>query len=331
MNRQEKLAKLKKATARKAPKSIEDYTILADAMEEIVADFKAQLKKGVEITDLDILLDRLGAVRELSTEVSELKTAIANFPKLPEEVKIASVNEFLDAVRDIKIQPPDVVLPETKQPPDYSASVEKLAKAVLTMATTLKTKDIPHGQRPEDFVPYRRVIKKGNSFVFDDAQGSGGGLSTGGRGVPARSASGGSGLIVVPVANADGTPIAGTSGGALETTQLGVKADLDYRYSGGKTAVSRTIAASGNTDLIVPAAGHHLEIYWISFIPNSDNVASNLVKLGFGTSLGAITTELYRSYAMAHWELFVGGTDQAFIINTGTAEPVAVTVHYKEI
>lgn len=107
--------------------------------------------------------------------------------------------------------------------------------------------------------------------------------------------------------------------------------DIDYRFSGGKTAYSTTIAASGNTNLIVPAAGHHLEVYWISFVPNSDNTAANLVKLGFGTAGGAISTELYRSYAMAHWEYFVGATNQAFIINTVTAEPVAVTVHYKEI
>lgn len=107
--------------------------------------------------------------------------------------------------------------------------------------------------------------------------------------------------------------------------------NLNYRFSGGKTAYSTTLSAAGNTSIITPAAGNRIQIYWISFLPSSDNTSANLVKLGFGTTGGAISTELYRNVAMAHWELFTGTANQSVIINTATAEPVYTTIHFKEI
>lgn len=124
---------------------------------------------------------------------------------------------------------------------------------------------------------------------------------------------------------------AAITGYALETTQLVVQADLDYRFSGGKTAYSNSIASSGDHSIITPASGKRIQVYWIAFVPSSDNTAANLVKLGFGTTGGAISTELYRGYALAHWELFTGTANQSFIVNTATAETVGVVVHYKEI
>lgn len=115
-------------------------------------------------------------------------------------------------------------------------------------------------------------------------------------------------------------------------TSLGnIETDTDYRFGGGKTAYTATIAASGNTNLLTPSSGNRIQLYWLSFIPNSDNVSANLVKIGFGTTGGSISTELYRAYAMAHWELFTGTANQSLIINTASNEPVAVTVHYKEV
>ena len=107
--------------------------------------------------------------------------------------------------------------------------------------------------------------------------------------------------------------------------------DLDYRFSGGKSAYSTTIAASGNTNLITPASGNRIQLYWLSFIPSSDNANANLLKVGFGTTGGSISTELYRATVVSHWEVFTGTANQSLIINTATAEAVHGTVHYKEI
>jgi len=129
--------------------------------------------------------------------------------------------------------------------------------------------------------------------------------------------------------------ITGFATSAIQTTQQTslntVTTDLDYRFSGGKTAYATTILASGNTNLVTPASGQRIQVYWLSFLPSSDNTAANLVKIGFGTTGGAISTELYRATAMAHWELFTGSANQSLIVNTGTAEAVYITVHYREI
>lgn len=210
MSRAEKIAKLAQKKARNAPESLADYTILADAMEKIVADFSVKLERGIDVNDLDLLVDRLGNINELRTSVDKLKESIKNFPPLPDEVKIASINEFLDAIKGIEIKAGDVIVNE-KQQPDYTESVIKLAQAVEDMAISIKaTAPKAPSQRPPDYIPYRRVVKAGNSFIFDDnptpQAGPGGGAS-----IPTRKNS--SGDVYVPVANPDGTDIGGGTGG----------------------------------------------------------------------------------------------------------------------
>lgn len=118
------------------------------------------------------------------------------------------------------------------------------------------------------------------------------------------------------------------AGGALP-----VSATFDYRFSGGKLPYVTTLAASGNTTLITPTLGNRLQVYWVSFVPSSDNTSANLIRIGFGTSGGSIDAgqELYRGYAMAHWELFTGLVNKSIIVNAATIEPVVITIHYKEI
>lgn len=137
----------------------------------------------------------------------------------------------------------------------------------------------------------------------------------------------------VPVSQSSQPLPTGASTSARQDTQItsliGIETDTDYRYGGGKTAFVTTLAASGGTTLIDPAPGNAIRVFWVAFIPNSDNTAANLIKVGFGTSTN-VTTELYRGYAMAHWEVFSGTANQNLNINAETAEPVAVTIHYQE-
>lgn len=127
--------------------------------------------------------------------------------------------------------------------------------------------------------------------------------------------------------DASGNPIVPTGGLATETTQLGVKSDLDERYAGGKTAIGVTLTSSGNNVVVTPTTGHALKIVWVSIIPSGDNLNANLVKVKFGVG----GTPLYQSYVLAHWEAFTGGVDVPLVVNCQTSEAVAVTIHYREI
>lgn len=100
--------------------------------------------------------------------------------------------------------------------------------------------------------------------------------------------------------------------------------DLDYRYSGGKTARTQLVAAAGDTTLVTPAAGKAIRLFWVSFVPSPDNQAANLFQVRIGSSAK------YLGYAVAHWEVFDGAADESLIVNAATSAPVAVTVHYQE-
>lgn len=96
------------------------------------------------------------------------------------------------------------------------------------------------------------------------------------------------------------------------------------RYSAGKLSHAELIQAAGDTALVTPASGTRIRLVWASVIPSSDNSNANLAKLRFGSN-----DPIYVAYAMAHWEVMDGAVDEVLYINLASAEPVAVTVHYK--
>lgn len=109
-------------------------------------------------------------------------------------------------------------------------------------------------------------------------------------------------------------------------TGLAKDATLSGRFGGGKSAYAAVISTSGDTTVITPAAGKRVRVYWVSFIPNSDNTAANLVTVKFAGG-----TSMYVGYAMAHWEEFTGTTNQAVVVNLSNTQPVAVTIHFQEV
>lgn len=212
MNREDKLAKLKNKDSVKSMQIITTGETFFEIIEATIEQFQRLTKEGVNLNDLDVLLDRLENLNDLKRSVNSLREAIQTMPKMPEEVKIASVNELLDAIKTIKIEAPEIVLPEQKEvtpPPDYTGAVKRMADALAQLAVTIKASaPKPTSQRAADYVPYRRVIRKGNTYEFDDSvqQGTGGSPTT-----PTRKDS--SGNVYVPVANADGSVISGGGGG----------------------------------------------------------------------------------------------------------------------
>lgn len=105
-----------------------------------------------------------------------------------------------------------------------------------------------------------------------------------------------------------------------------VMADRGGRYTGGKSSYGVVVAAANETILLNPAPGNYLVVYWVAFVPDSDNATTNLVTIKFDGG-----TTLYVGYALAHWEPFEGAVDQNLIVDMEAADPVAITVHYEEI
>lgn len=208
MNRQQKIATLQKNKSTKKPETVADYVALHKMMEATVADFKHLLARGIDVNELDVLIDRLEAIGVLNKSVGELKEAFSNFPVIPEEIKLASVGEFLKALESIKIEPVVNIPAQKEQPqsPDYTGTIRKIAIALEKFALATKEASKTASQRAQDFIPYRRVVKKGNAYLFDDVPTQQGGPSA--STTPTRKDSNGN--VYVPTANADGTPIGQT-------------------------------------------------------------------------------------------------------------------------
>lgn len=112
---------------------------------------------------------------------------------------------------------------------------------------------------------------------------------------------------------------------ATETTLSGMRTGTDHRYSGGKTATVATVTALGDTTVKTPAGGKFLRIFWVYAINDPDQGASPLIKIKLGT------TELYRGFAIAHWEVFDGAIGDSLVVNLDGTASVAVTAHYQEL
>ena len=102
-------------------------------------------------------------------------------------------------------------------------------------------------------------------------------------------------------------------------------ASLTLRYGGGKSVAVATVTSSGNTTILTPSSGKSLRLYWVSAINDPDEAATPLIKISLGAA------EIYRVYALAHWEVFTGAADASLTVNLSDAASVAVTVHYEEI
>ncbi|UTI65621.1 hypothetical protein NBH00_05270 [Paraconexibacter antarcticus] len=118
------------------------------------------------------------------------------------------------------------------------------------------------------------------------------------------------------------TAPAGASLGALL-----VAGTEDLRFAGGKSSFAAVLSTAGDNAVIAPAAGKRIRVYWVAFIPSSDNASANLVTVGWPST----AVNMYIGYALAHWEVFTGAINEPVNVNLANAQPVAVTIHYQEI
>lgn len=125
-------------------------------------------------------------------DLTELKTQLTELPKLIAEPLNTSLGGFLDSFE------PYLKLSTQKQKqPDLPGLLKNLKieqpqldlKPIAKEIAKLKQKAVKQSQRPEDFIPYRRVVKMGNRFLFDDnmtSGGGGGGVDTSGLATTAK-------------------------------------------------------------------------------------------------------------------------------------------------
>lgn len=164
------------------------------------------------------------------------------------------------------------------------------------------------------------------------------------------------GIQAVAIVNPDGTNVGGGSGGGLTDAQLRVtpvpvsgpltdtqlratsvpisnadltalRTDMETRFISGKLSYGATLNTPGDNIVITPGSGQRVVVYWVAFIPNSDNTAANLVTVKFATS----AINMYVNYAIAHSEIFTGAINEVVTVNLTNTQPVAVNIHYKLI
>lgn len=216
-----KLAKAKLLVKENEPEvklSVTDNSSLLKLL-DIMSDFQKDLGDNVQnqSDQAEVFEVKLEGLRKgLSSLTTKLTTGIevSNLPEQVKELAIKNLSEikFPDemSIKNLKDYPDDLATNQAIK--DLGSKIEKFMDA-LSKAQVKTQKSVSQSQRPDDYIPYRRVVKEGNRFKFDDALMGGGG---GGGSTPTvRLASGGYG---VPVVNPDGTNISGGSSGGGATT-----------------------------------------------------------------------------------------------------------------
>ncbi len=207
MDRDQKLALLSKAEAEKAQAQADQLKETADALENAVNELKNAFGMGVDINNLGELIEQISELKGFKDSVTELNDAIK---ALPDTVKVDDIDGIVGAIKDIELKAPPIIIQPDPNPIDIIGLVAKIIATIKALGAKIEAnKPEPQSQKATDFIPYRRVIKVGNAFQFDDtetavAQGGGGG-----GGTPTVDG-------YVPVVNPDGTTIGGQSDGLTD-------------------------------------------------------------------------------------------------------------------
>lgn len=265
-SRNDKLAELNGKQAGKNMVIISDGEPFIAAMQEKVDELKKTLGMGVDFNNLDDLVDKLGTIEELATPVNELRKAIESivFPIFPSEIDIKNIDTLIANVDTLMSREPSVPVVNLQPLQDVIKRLDILTKAVVA------NKAVAPGQQPQDFVPMRRVMKVGQTFMYDDSFYTSGGGGGGGQAVPT--------ILYQPIAQggAGTTAIAGgVAGKRIKVTS--------YLVVGSGTG---TYKFQGNSNDLTGA---------IPFVANSGAAIggteySPLFQTGVGETLNLVTT-----------------------------------------
>jgi hypothetical protein len=195
----DRLAKLRKTKADAKAKQHQELIDSHKSVKEAIVELHKVINGKAAFNDEQIVeqLKLLAGNMTFKDEIAKLETAIVNKAKEPIELK--NIEQLINA-----------------------ANPRTVVNAINSMAVKLEANS---SQKADDFIPYRRVIKVGSRFVFDDDKMNvnvmGGGSGGGGSSVQmplVRDTDDGQAIAVV---NPDGSNIGGGgSGGGLTDTEL---------------------------------------------------------------------------------------------------------------
>lgn len=330
MNRQQKIQKLQKRKAITKPETKADFSILLEALESAVEEFAHTMGVGVDINKVDELINSLKEVRSFHDSVDAFQEAVK---AIPPELKVASLGEFLTALKQIKIQPPDVHIKAT----DYTKLIERFLVILTKLDDNIKSLTAKPGQKAEDFLPYRRVVKKGNIFIFDDMPTQAGGISHGGGGSSA--ASGGltdTELRASPVpvqATIDTSAIATSDIQTNRSQKSQITDGTDDLPIGGVLTLTGTETTSGDRTILSVAGGTFVKIYHISFVPTSSATVDQDVVLKVGTTARMGWRTNFNGGGFAHspknGQAWIEGADgEDIVLNLSAADPIRYNITY---
>lgn len=178
--RQLKLKKLQSAPDGKTTVIITSIDPFVEALDKKIDDLKETLGLGTKLNNIDDLLAELEDIGSLRNPIMELREAVKATPEIPGTIKIENLDTFVQAIKDIKVETPEVHVEAI----DYTNIIKRVILLLGNIVEAINKSKYQPSQKPDDFVPFRRVVKAGNTLVFDDkptplASSGGGGGSTG--------------------------------------------------------------------------------------------------------------------------------------------------------
>lgn len=167
---EERKEKLRSLRGKKSPTVlVTSPEPFVEALELKINQLKDTLGEGIELKNLDDLLEQLGLVQSFQLEVKELKEAIKSIT-LPDTVEINGLSDLVKATK---------VLSKRKDP-EFNidpAPFDAISKSIVDLTLKVEEAAVPvqQGQKPEDYIPMRRVMLVGKRLLYDDSHYTGGG------------------------------------------------------------------------------------------------------------------------------------------------------------
>lgn len=256
MNRNQKLQTLKQRNSKIKRQAIEERKALVDKLDEKMQRFQILIDQGIEIKNGEVLTQE---IKSLSPAIEKLESTIANSkpPQYPKSLKIDNIEELKDVLK-----PHTADLSPIKE---VSKEISKLSKKIAEI------KAEKAGQKPEDYVPFRRVVKvDGQGLKYDDSFYVGGG--GGGSSIPTINGA-------VPIVNPDGSSISVSTTTTNYATRVDDTTTENVTYLGKASIGSATSGALWQIQKIDETAG--TIITWADGNDSFDNIWDNRASLTY--------------------------------------------------
>lgn len=248
-----------------------------------------------------VAIDSSENLEGVQSALKSLETAIG------EGVKVKNIK---DAKAEVKVEKVKVETQKIEIPKNLATNED--IKKVVSVLEVIEEKLKP-SQRADQFAPFRRVVKVGDKFQFDDnftgaGSGGGGGSSSGSSGLTDDE------LRATPVETRHG--------------------DGTYDANIGKlTTLTGVATASGDTTILAVAGGSKVLIYALSFVPTTSSTTDRdvLIKLGSTTVVGWRTVTAGGGYAESYKnDQWIEGADgEDIVINLSGADSIRYNFKYK--